>query len=117
MTAAERLSSQAAINVVLAQDTPSLNDRPAFIENVPDVYTSVNTPVTVSVPVAEGDAGVARYGDSLPAGNPNLQATASGTGPTDGRYHGIIPLATPGSVQCFCWRLEKQHEVVRQYGP
>ena len=110
LTAADG-SSQAAINVVLAQDTPSLNDRPAFIENVPDVYTSVNTPVTVSVPVAEGDAGVAlSYGaQSLPAGNPNLQATASGTGPTDGSMT-VTPGATPGvySVLVGVWRNSTQ---------
>jgi cyclophilin family peptidyl-prolyl cis-trans isomerase len=110
LTAADG-SSQSAINVVLAQDTPSLNDRPAFIENVPDVYTSVNTPVTVSVPVAEGDAGVGlSYGaQSLPAGNPDLQATASGTGPTDGSMT-VTPGATPGvdSVLVGVWRNSTQ---------
>ncbi len=106
LTAADG-SSQSQLSVVLAQDTPSLNDRPAFIQNVPDVYTSVNTPVTVSIPVAEGDAGVAiGYGaQTLIPGDPDLQVTASGTGPTNGALT-VTPGSTPGvyGVQVGVWR-------------
>ncbi len=68
-------------------NTPSINDRPAFInQNMPDVYTDVNTPVTVPIPAREGDAGVPlAYGASVTNyTGPDLQFTTSGSGPTDG---------------------------------
>ena len=55
---------------------------------MPNVYTTMNTPVTISIPVEEGDAGVPlSYQAALHGGNlnpTNLQITISGTGPNDG---------------------------------
>jgi len=56
---------------VLAADTPSLQDRPAFVKNIPDVYTTMNQSVSFPIPVGQGDAGVSlAYGAALDTSTP-----------------------------------------------
>ena len=57
-------SSQSSLNVSIVTDTPSINDRPAFISPIPDIHTTMNVPATISIPVVEGDTGVPLYYDS-----------------------------------------------------
>ena len=81
-------SSQSALSVVLATDTPSLNDRPAFVaKNMPNVTMDTNTSISVSVPVVEGDAGVGlAYGGTVQGYlGPSFTVTGSGSGATDGK--------------------------------
>jgi cyclophilin family peptidyl-prolyl cis-trans isomerase len=85
LTGSDGIPGQPSLDVELAADTPSIEDRPAFIEDMPDVYTTMNQPVTVPIPVVEGDAGVRLlYSATLPPGTRNLSVTTSGSGPTDG---------------------------------
>ena len=83
-------TSQSSLAVTLATDTPLTSDRPAFLGALANVYTTMNTPVTISIPVEEGDAGVPLnyVGATFNVGgtqNPaNLTITTSGTGPNDG---------------------------------
>ena len=77
-----------------------MNDRPAFIKNVPDVNAAVNASVTFPVPVVEGDPGVPLnlrrevLGSFDP--NHNLVVAASGTGPSDGAVTVNTDGAAPG---------------------
>ena len=80
---ADGVASAPSLDVSLATDTPSTSDRPAFLDPMPDVYTTMNTPVTIPIPAEEGDAGVPLAYDSG-SNDTRLQITSSGTGPTDG---------------------------------
>jgi cyclophilin family peptidyl-prolyl cis-trans isomerase len=79
-----------SLSVTTATDTPSTKDRPAFLGAIANVTTTMNTPVTISVPAVEGDAGVplsyqAATFDMSGTVNPaNLKIAISGTGPSDG---------------------------------
>jgi cyclophilin family peptidyl-prolyl cis-trans isomerase len=86
LTDSDGSTQQASLVVdVTAADVPSTADRPAFIEPMPDVSTTMNTPITVPIPVGEGDAGVPlSYGAGGASDSTNLQVSASGTGATDG---------------------------------
>ena len=77
---------QSSLGVTLATDTPSPNDHPAFITDIPDIYATMGqTTITFPVPVTEGDTGVALGYGALIVGSPsNLAINATGTGPSDG---------------------------------
>ena len=78
-------SSQSSIQASLVSFTPSIYDRPAFFGPIPDITTTMNAPVTVSLPVVEGDAGVAlAYNSHVISQTSSLAITATGTGPKDG---------------------------------
>jgi cyclophilin family peptidyl-prolyl cis-trans isomerase len=77
-------TSVSSLDVALANDTPSLNDRPAFIDDMPDVYTTVDTPVTFPVPIGVGDAGVQiDYNGLVNFAGSNFVVTRSGSVPAD----------------------------------
>ena len=77
-------TSQPSLDTTLVADTPSTGDHPAFITPVPDVHTTMNTPVTFAIPVTVGDPGVPLAYASDTSDPYNLQINTSGTGPTDG---------------------------------
>ena len=81
MTDTAGVAGQPSLDVSLATDTPSTGDRPAFVDNVPDVYTTMNQPVTFTIPVEEGDAGVpVAYGAAVMSDTYSLTCDAASDG-------------------------------------
>ena len=92
LTDSDGTTGHTSLDVALAADTPSTQDRPAFVERtMPDVHTTMNQSVTFPIPVDEGDAGVpVAYGaavvsdtdrltcDAASDGSPTATATPSG---------------------------------------
>jgi cyclophilin family peptidyl-prolyl cis-trans isomerase len=72
----------AVLAAVLATDTPSLQDRPAFIaQTMPDVHTTMNTPVTFPIAVVQGDPGVAlAYGAEVGTSTTDLTCNSASDG-------------------------------------
>jgi cyclophilin family peptidyl-prolyl cis-trans isomerase len=64
-------TSESVLSVTLAADAPSLQDRPAFVDQtMPDVNTTVNTAVTFPIDVKQGDPGVSlSYGAGVATAN------------------------------------------------
>jgi cyclophilin family peptidyl-prolyl cis-trans isomerase len=58
LTDSDGTAGLSSLEAVVADDTPSTADRPAFIDTVPDVYTNQNRAVTFAIPVTQGDPGV-----------------------------------------------------------
>ncbi|MEN6452332.1 MAG: peptidylprolyl isomerase, partial [Thermoguttaceae bacterium] len=85
-------STQTSVSTSLTSDTPSTNDRPAFIEDtMPDIRMATTGPTAhpvswdvVPIPVQEGDAGVALAYDAVVSDSTNITVSASGTNATDG---------------------------------
>ncbi len=81
MTDADGIAGQPSLDVSLATDAPSTGDRPAFVNNVPDVYTTMNQPVSFTIPVEEGDAGVQlTYGAAVVSDTNSLTCNAAEDG-------------------------------------
>jgi hypothetical protein len=66
----------------LAASQPSTQDRPAFIDQtMPDVHTTVDTPVTFPIAVEQGDAGVSlTYGAAVVSSTTDLTCNADTSG-------------------------------------
>ncbi len=82
MTDSDETSGHTTLSVTLAADTPSTQDRPAFInQTMPDVKTTMDTPVTFPIDYQEGDAGVAlSYGASVASTTTDLTCSSDSTG-------------------------------------
>ena len=92
----------ATLDISLANDTPNSQDRPAFINSTPDVRTSVNQPVTFTIPVTQGDSSVPLlYGAISNPHVANLTITNSGSQVTVTPSGGITGIY---SVQIAVWR-------------
>ncbi len=83
-------SQQASLTAKTASFTPSIYDRPAFINPIPALTTTMNQPVSIVVPTVLGDAGVPLAYDAY-AADPaegavleDIAVSASGNGPNNG---------------------------------
>ena len=92
MTDSDESTGHASLTVAVAASEASTEDRPAYIEQtMPDVTTTVDTAVTFSIPVDQGDSGVSlTYGAAVVSDTTDLTCSADSGG-------GASATATPSN--------------------
>lgn len=91
-------ASDSSLVVTLITDTPSSEDRPAFITTVADVYVTANETTTFDIPVTQGDSGVTlEYGATVVTDTSDVTVDASGTTAEDG----VVTLTTSNVIGVF----------------